>query len=203
MADYTNSSEVIVLAHQEVTFPATVVGSTQTANGKLSVYLWIYHGFTEGAQVNSDGGRIHVQTTPDDATTNEGWIDVAVFQVFTGTPVLEQLDETEAAGIKVLAVTSTTGFAAGDLIYIQDASVEADGEWATVQEVVPDVSIDIIDGLTVGKDASDIIYSNAELFTLDLDLRGVERYRVFYQHEGVTGADTVIWVRGIEVTAFA
>ena len=56
--------------------------------------------------------------------------------------------------------------------------------------------------VVVAKDTSDNIYSQAETFTMRLDLSGVARWRVIYLNEGGTSVDSAIWVRHIEVSSF-
>ena len=105
---------------------------------------------------------------------------------------------TEPSAETVLAVASTTGFVAEDILYIQDAGTLADSEWARCEQIVTDTSIDIVDGLTTGKDSSDIIFNDAEIFVAQLDLSAVGRLRVIFQHEGTTGAN--VHVKAIMVT---
>jgi len=197
MADYTQSSEVEVLAPTEITHPSSLIGSAQTSDGKIGVRLWIYHGFIE-ATANTNPGTFHVQVNP--ATSNEGWIDYAVFPTTNATPT--SIDPTNAEGIgdTLVETSSTTGAAVDQLRYWQDATA-ADGEWIRIQSFVTNTSFTLTDGLTNAKAATDLTFSDAELFTLWVDLAGVSRYRVIYHHQGATAANTAIWVRGIEVTA--
>ena len=99
---------------------------------------------------------------------------------------------TEPVGETVLAVGSTTGFAANDILYIQDASVVADGEWNRCQEIVTGTSIDLVDGLTTQKDSSDVIWNDADKFVCSLDLIAIGRIRVIFQHEGSAGCNAHI-----------
>jgi len=160
----------------------------------------MHHAFREeGANTNPQS--FFVQTNLAATGSDESWATVAQFTATDTTTFEELLDNTEAAGVTELAVTLTAGFAAGDYIYIRDASVVADGEWQQIQEIATDSTIDIMSpGLETGKDSSDTIYSDAETFTMTLDLSGVARWRVIYMNEGGTAMTTAIWVRYIEVT---
>lgn len=181
---------VSVLTHQAATHPVTIVGSSISVLTKRSVLLFLYHAYVEAA-ADTNPGKFKVQTRPDagGGSVNEHWITVAEFVAKGTTPATEAMTATEASGETVLAVASTTGFVAEDLLYIQDAGTLADSEWAECQEIVTDTSIDIIDGLTTGKDSSDFIWNDASRFVFALNLEATETYRVIWSHEGATGAN--------------
>ena len=167
-------------------------------SGALWAQIHMHHGFIEEG-ANATPASFFVQTNL--GITNESWTTVAQFTVTDATTFIENMDETEASGVVVLAVSSTTGFAANDYIYIQDASVVADGEWHQIDVIVSNTSINLVSGLVTGKDTADNIFSDAETFTMQLDLSGVARWRVIYKNEGSGPAmNTAIWVRYIEVT---
>ena len=80
----------------------------------------------------------------------------------------------------------------------------ADSEWHQIQQINSvGTDITLTAGLVTAKDTSDNIYSQAETFTMTLDLSGVIRWRVIYLNEGGTSVDSAIWVRYIEVTDIA
>jgi hypothetical protein len=148
----------------------------------------MYAGFIQAA-ANTNPGSFIVQVSGA-SSGDEDWVDVATFTLSeTGTPADEGMTATEASGETVLAVTLTAGFAALDDIYILDASVLAASEWAKIEQIVTDTTIDITDGLTTGKDSADTIFGSAERFSVYLDLTAVGRLRVIFMHEGGTGAD--------------
>ncbi len=202
MADFTQAAVADAIAHQHVTNAESVYGSSLTpTDGALWAVIHMHHGFFE-AGANATPASFFVQTNL--GITNESWTTVAQFTVTDATVVIENMDDTEASGEVVLAVTSTTDFAANDYIYIQDASVPADGEWHQIDVIVSNTSINLVSGLVTGKDTADNIFSHAETFTMTLDLSGVARWRVIYKNEGSGPAmNTAIWVRYIEVTDIA
>lgn len=204
MADFSTASLKDAIAHQAVTHPNSVYGLaggpiTPTA-GAMWAKIHMHHAFIEAA-ANTNAGSFFVQTNL--GITNENWVTEAQFTVFAGTPVTEALTATEPIGEVILVVASTTGFAADDYIYVQDAGTEADSEWHQVDKIVSNTSVDLTEGLVKAKDSSDFMWGNAENFPWRLDLSGVVRWRVIYKNEGATGANTAIWVEYIEVTDFA
>lgn len=199
MADITKTEDIVMLAHQAVTHPATITGTEQDFADELAATIVCYHGFVEAA-ANTNPGTFYVLISPSSAG-NEDWATAAEFTATTGTPDDETLSGAEAQGSTVLEVAATAGFAAGDHIYIQDTGVVADGEWSWVEQIVVNTSIDIIWGLANAKDNADIIYNDAEIFICQLDLTSVARVLVIFQHEGAAGAN--VHVKSIALTGDA
>lgn len=187
MANITKSYAV-ALAHQAVAHPATVVGSALDVSTKLGMTLVLFHAAVESAQENTNPGKFLVQTSGA-ASGNEDWATVMEFDATVSTADTEAMIATEGAGETALAVAATAGFVANDILYIQDAGVAADSEWARCREIVTDTTIDLVDGLTNAKDASDVIWNDADIFTCQLNLTSVGRVRVVFQHEGAAGAN--------------
>lgn len=184
------TDSVEVLAHQAATHPTTIKGSAIDCRTKFGALIFMYHGYVEAA-ADTNPGKFLVQVRPNagDGTVTEDWKTVAEYVAQGTTPDDEALTATEPAGETVLAVASTTGFEPEDLVYIQDTGTLADSEWGKVQEKDTNVSITLIDGLTNGKDSSDLIFNDASKFTCYLDLSAVESFRVLWMHEGAAGAN--------------
>ena len=192
------SVSVVVLTHQAATHPITIVGSSIAALTKRSVTIFMYHGYVE-AVADTNPGKFKVQVRPDagGGSVNEHWITIAEYVVKGTTPDSEALTATEGIGEKVLAVASTTGFAAEDLLYILHTTLE-NSEWAECQEFVSNTSIDIIDGLTTEQTAAaSTIFNDASKFVCSLNLNANESYRVIWSHEGGTGANGHVKVLAI------
>jgi hypothetical protein len=187
MASYSKTAGTSVLTHQAVTHPDTVKGSAQDVSTKLAATILMFHASVEAA-ANTNGGLFLVQVSGS-ASGDEDWATIAQFQAQATTADTEAMTATEPAAETVLACASTTGFVANDILYIQDTGTLADSEWGRCQEIVSNTSINLIDGLTNGKDSSDVIWNDAEIFTAQIDLEGVTRLRVVFQHEGATGAN--------------
>ena len=191
MAAYTQTIGTSLVAHQEVTHPATVKGSVVSVATKLQTKIHLFHGFIQAA-ANTNPPSWLVQVSGE-TSGDEDWVTLVEIPISeTGTPADEQLDASEGAGVTSIAVTLTAGFAAGDEIYIRDAGTAADGEWALIQEIVTDTSVELMDGLTNAKDSSDFIFGSAQKDVVTLDCATINRVRVISMHEGAAGADTVI-----------
>lgn len=186
----TKTDSVDVLTHQAATHPTTIVGSAIDCRTKIGATLFLYHGYVESA-ADTNPGKFLVQVRPDagDGTVLEHWVTVAELLAAGTTPDTEAMTATEPGGETVLAVASTAGFAVEDLLYIQDTGTLADSEWAQLRTLVTNTSITLIDGLTNGKDSSDLIFNDARRWVLPLDLTGIESFRVVWIHEGAAGAN--------------
>lgn len=205
MADYTVSAAFDLIAHQRVTHPATVIatpraGQIDAGAGLLWAILDIYHGFIETA-ANTNPGTFLIQTSPE-STGNANWVTVQRLRTIDSTPDPVDPTNAEAAGQTLIETTVTTGFAVGDYCYFEDVAAAAEGEWVYVSSLVAATSITLIEGLDNAHAATDLVRNDAESWQVSLKLDGVRRYRVVYLHQGTTGADTAIFVRGREVTEF-
>lgn len=182
------TDDTVFLTHSLITHPTTLIGSAVDVETLWKVQIDLSAGFIEAA-ANTNPGSFIVQASAR-SSGNEDWVDVFTDTIpETGTPADEALTDTENAGVKVLAVAATTGFAALDDIYILDASVLADSEWAKVEQIVAATSIDITDGLTTGKDSADTIFGSAYRRSIVLDVMAASRIRVIFMHEGAAGAN--------------
>lgn len=199
MATITKTADIAVLAHQAVTHPDTIVGSAQDVSTKLAATIVLYHGYVE-ATANTNPGSFLVQVSAA-SSGNEDWAVVATYTPYVTTPDTEAMTASEPVGETVLACASTTGFAANDILYIQDTGVVADGEWNRCQEIVSNTSINLVNGLTNAKDNADVIWNDAQVFVCQLDLTAVTRLRVVFLHEGATGAN--VHVKGLMTTGDA
>ena len=180
------------MAHQAVTHPATVVGSALDVSTKLAATLLLFHASVE-ATANTNPGEFLVQVSGA-ASGNEDWVTVYEFDATISTADTEAMTATEPIGETVLAVASTTGFVANDLLYIQDGSVVVDGEWGRCQEITGTPTINLVDGLTVAKPTGNscVVWNDADKFVVSLDLTAIGRVRIIFQHEGAAGCNAHI-----------
>ena len=196
MANITKTQGTTILTHQAVTHPGTAVGADQSVTTKLSATIVMFHALIENT-ANTNPGSFSVQVSAS-GSGDEDWVTVVEFTATAATAVTEPFTATEPIGEKVCTVASTTGFVATDQVYIIHTTL-ANSEWAKLEQIVSNTSIDLIDGLTTEQTAAaSDFWSNAEIFVAQLDLSAVGRLRVLFQHEGGTGAN--VHVKAIMVT---
>ena len=186
MASLVKTAGIAILAHSAVTHPDTIKGSAQDVSTKLAATVICFHASVEAA-ANTNPGVFLIQGSGA-ASGDEDWATIAPFSATVSTADTEALTATEPAGETVLAVAATAGFVAGDLVYIQHTTL-ANGEWGRLQEIVTNVSLNLIDGLTNEQTSSSVAWNDADVFVAQLDLTAVTRVRVVFQHEGATGAN--------------
>lgn len=200
----------VLLAHQAVANPNTVVGAavtvpnitvdadTLTQHRVDEIRIEAYHAFNQ-ATANDDPQSILIQTSLS-ISGNADWVTVVEFVPASGTPSNEVCTANEAQGDKAIDVAATAGFVAGDLIYLRD-TVATDSEWAYVENVVLNTTVDLVDGLTTAHAlTTTTIFGNAEKFVAKISVKGVERIRCVYQNEGGTAADTHVQVEYVLIT---
>lgn len=202
----------VLLAHQAVANPNTVVGTavtvpnitvdadTLTQHRVDEIRVEVYHAFNEAA-ANTNPQSILIQTSLS-TSGNADWVNVVEFTPSTGTAAVEVCTATEPVGATSIAMADASKFAAGDLVYIRD-TVVTDSEWALVQEVdtTPAEFTILVDGLTTAHALTTTsMFTLAEKFAARISLKGVERFRCVYLNEGATAVNTHIQVEYVLVT---
>lgn len=189
MANFTQSN-ITLLSHQLLTHAAdgvSIKGSATSVASNIRGMVYVYHANVETtAQVN--GARYKLQGTWN-ASGDEDWATLVEFVSNTTAVVTEDLNAVEPVAETVMAVTSTADFAPGDIVYIDDATATADGEWVEIASLVTNTTYTLVDGLTNAKAIGDDMYGPAEIFTALVDLSGISRVRMLVQLEGATGAN--------------
>lgn len=151
------------------------------------------------AIANADGVIVIIQGSFD-ASGDDAWFELVSFIGTTTVAEVEALTATEPVTETSIAVASTTNLVVIDKIYIQDASVVADGEWHRIVKVVTNTNIVIDYGLAVEKDSSDFLYTEADVFTAHLVLEGLARVNVIVVHEAATGSNLHVLAEGLFAT---
>lgn len=191
-----SKSVQVVIPHQAVTHPGTVVGVAQDILEAIQVTVFLDHALVE-AVPNSNPASWLIQVSGAVSGDDQWLTEQEILLSQSGTPPDEGLTATEPVGETVLAVVSTTGFTVLRPVYVQDAS-ETSGsgftlsEWNLVQRIVTDTSLNLLDGLTAEKDSADTIWGTAERIIYSFNVESKVRYRVVYMHEGAAGANTHI-----------
>jgi len=194
VADYTQTKSTI-LAHQAVTNPESVKGTAVDVRTALDCMVVCRHAYIEEVDPGGLEPEFHVMASLDQTATPpaDSWFKVVTFKATDpgAAPATEALTATEPVGEVVMAVASTTGFAAGNEIYIRDTGTEADSEWSTVDKIVTNTSIDLFEGLVNQKDSADIIWGSAQTFRMPIP-GAVGHVNVYYSNEGASGVDSAI-----------
>jgi len=186
MSDFTQSATQTLLAHQEVTHPANVVGAAVDCSTWLSCQIVFLIGKIE-TTANATGPTCLIQGSIE--ASGIEWFDLVRFIGSTAVAETEVATATEPIGETVIAVAATANLVVGGFIYIKDDTSVATSEWHEIVAVATDTSITLMDGLLVAKVANDDIYSNAERFSVLILCDGLKRIRACFVHQAATGSD--------------
>ena len=190
MATYAKTQGTVLLAHALVTHPATVVGTAADVTTKISATIFCFHAMIEDTP-NTNPGVFLIQASAA-GSGNEDWVTLIKFRTKVEAGAVPTQALTGAESDDTLAVASTTGFVAEDIVYIEDVGALALSEWGQVESIGTDTTIDLMDTLTAAKDASDFVWGDAEVFITQIDLSAIGRIRVIFAHDGAVAADSHI-----------
>lgn len=198
MSDITQSATQTIIAHAALTHPNMAEGTPVAVATYLSGVITIKIANVE-TTANATGVMAWIQgsfeTTGDDA-----WFDLVKLDGSKTAAETEAMTATEPVGETSLACASTTNLVVGDWIYVQDASVVADGEWCKIVKVVTNTSITIAYGLANQKDSSDFIWTEADVRSTYINCEGLKRMNVLIVHESATGSNLHVLAEGIFAT---
>lgn len=206
MANNTQAAQTL-LSHQAHTHSitdVTAIGSDLDVKTSLSAGIYIYHANIE-TTANATGVEYILQGRwSTGATSDEDWVDILTFQTGVVAAVATEIAGNEAAGQTSITVDAdpTAAFTRGIKCYVEDKSVVADGEWAIVDHSVAVTDVFIVDGLTNAKDASDTMWTQAEMYYTTVGLGGFNFVRMLMQHTAVTGSNIHFKAEMVEVTSF-
>ncbi len=200
MADYTQSATHEFIAHAALTHPSSTEGTPLACASYLEGVIFVKIANVE-VTPNATGVMVWIQASPE-TTGDDAWVTIWEAEGSITAAETEALTATEPVAETSLACASTTNLTVKDDIYIQDASVVADGEWHKIVKVVSNTSITIDYGLAVQKDSSDFIWTEADIYPIPVNCAGFKRINVIVAHEAATGANLHIEAVGIFATAF-
>ena len=148
-----------------------------SAKDRIGVNVWVGKDHTSAFAAGFDVVLQGRRNTAAGAAAH--WVDLMPLGFVPTTLSEDQaLMATEPAAETVIAVSSTTNLAVGDLILIKDTIAEADSEFSEIVVVTTDSSVTLMDGLEIGKDSSDTIYDRAKRFHGSVSLKDVEAVRL-------------------------
>jgi hypothetical protein len=171
-ADATKSSDIVLLSHQSITHPDSVISSIRVTDDFTGCGAFFYAP-VENADPTA-GALIKIQYSVSTAG-NEDWVtfpggDFAAFDTAAADEALTSASE-PAGSTQLEVADADTGWSVGQTVYIQDAGTVADGEWGYIEQrdTTPQEYLYLADGLTNAKDSSDTIWG-AEIFPFCFDI---------------------------------
>ena len=194
MATFTNTQGRSLIALQQIAASAVFVGSEISVAGYLSGYV-AAHFARDNASAPTGGARIRVEMALA-SSGNRYWHPLLTWQ--TGiVAASDQAIATHTHPGKVLGVTDTLGFVAGDVVLIQDTVTVANCEFGRIVSIVTNTSVTLEENLAVDHSTNGMLYDQAQIFQSHMiDFAGISRLRAvvdFYsQTHNQTGIVEVV-----------
>jgi hypothetical protein len=160
MPTYTKTANQTALANQRVTASTVVVGSAFDLSGKMGGAVHVRFG-RRVATASTAGANLRLEVSFKTSGT-DAWSPWAIFTTGFAACSSTTTSAQSNIGTNTLTLTSATGFAAGDVIYIDRA--DGDGEWARVKSVSGSV-ITLEDNLTATVNSGVTVSDSAEIFS--------------------------------------
>jgi hypothetical protein len=139
MSSYTKTANQTLIALQKIAANGVVVGTPVNVSSKLGGLIYARFG-RRSASAATAGVNIRLEASSKDSGDNS-WFPFAILTTAYAACQSQTLGTT-AAGQKVLAMASTTGIAAGDVLFIDNATA-ANCEWGRVSSIVANTSATI------------------------------------------------------------
>jgi len=180
MAAPSKTAAVSLLALQNIAASGNVAGSAYDASVKFAANVMIHFG-RKSSTAYTTAPTFRIEQSAK-ASGDGFWFPMAVFSPTLGALLTAQaVNGTCNAGQNVIAMTSTTNFSVGDVVYVSNGTL-ANSEWGRVKSVSSNTSITLEDNLLNAQTGSTVY--KGEMFLASLDLAGVTRLRLVDDNSG-------------------
>lgn len=166
-----NRLKTSLLSLQEIAANGVVVGTAKGIMHDASACkIWIRFG-RRAATALTASINFRVETSPD--SSGNTWNPHVTLSTQLGASVADQaVNGTVAAGATVITMADTTGFVAGDIIYIENSTV-ANSEWARIKSISAGVSVTVEEAL-INAQTGSTVFDQAEIYApVSVDLKGL------------------------------
>lgn len=180
MAVLTKVIQTPLLALQSVASNTVVISSEQDVSTALGAIILIHFG-RRAATALTTGVIFRVEASAK-SSGNGHWFPIAQVQTAIAAASDEAVSGTVSSGTNVITVASTTGLAAGDIIFLDNGTI-GNSEWGRIKSIVSNTSVTIEDNL-VNAQTGATMYDQAEIYSLDLNILAIKRIRVVVDASG-------------------
>jgi len=166
-----NRLETALLTLQEVAADGVVISTEKGIMHDASACkIWIKFG-RRAATALTASINFRVETSPD--SSGNTWNTHTILSTQLGASVADQVvNGAVAAGATVITLADTTGFVAGDVIFIENAT-PANSEWARIKSISGGVSVTIEEAL-INAQTGATVFDQAEIYNVvSIDLKGL------------------------------
>ncbi len=175
MASTLSKTDAIsVLALQTLASNSVVISNVQDVSTKFQATLLIHFGRTVNTALTT--GVIFRIEGSSRASADGYWAQLAAIQTRIVAITSQAVNGTCNSAQKVVAMTSTTGMALADYIFIKNSTL-GNSEWQKVAVITTNTSVTTEDNLLNAQTGA-TVYPNAEVYALTVDLTAIKRIRV-------------------------
>ena len=174
MAIITKTQDIPLLPLQSVASNTVVISPAEDVSTKISATVGIHFG-RRSAIALAAGVEMRIEASMTSSGDSQ-WFPLVVFKSQNAAVEAETVSGTVNPGTNVLTVASTINLAAGDLVFIDNSTIE-NSEWGRVKAISTNSSITLEDNLANAQTGS-TIYDSAEYFVAQLDLSSIGRLRL-------------------------
>jgi len=170
------------------------------APAKFAATIFVYLGRQSGSAFTTGWPNIRISASPKSAG-NDAWVPLDIYRPFEGLNIVNTtLNGAIIAGATSCIVTSATGIAAGDLLFLGDAS---SANWEIVRVLsVSGTTINFEEACTYAHGNGAQVTDQADIYQFNVDAMAYGRLRVVADNAsgGQTFAVRVLAITGNSVT---
>jgi hypothetical protein len=165
-----------VLALQSVAASSVLISSALLVPTTFAATMMIRFG---RRIATAAGAGVNFRIEGSSRASGDGfWTPLDVFQSDFVAATAQAATGTNNAGQKVITMAVTTGFAAGQIVYIDNTTI-GNSEWGRIKSVSGGVSITLEDNLQNAQNAgAATVYNKAEMYASVLDLTAMKQLRL-------------------------
>jgi len=195
MANITKTTDVSILAWQQVANQATAIGVISGLPATaLGLGLTIHLARQSGSAFTAGWPNVRVEVSSR-ASGNDAWVPIVTFQPAVGSSIVNTtLASGISAGATTLTVASPTGISAGDLLFLGDAS-SANWEVVRVRTIVSS-TVTLEEACTYAHGTGAAVYDQSDPYAPLVDLLGYTRCRVVVDNAN-SGQTIAVRVLGV------
>lgn len=179
-----------LLAHTQQATATVTRGSAIDVSSKIAIRYYIAMGRTVATALTNEV-LFRFEASPE-TSGNDNWLPIFQFTSVNGKTAASSTtinDASVSAADTSFVVTSATGLAAGDILYLRETGTPADSEW---------VRVDSMSGTTVNCEALTRNHTNginvadlAEFFSDSIDCSDIVRLRLVVNTAANASGQTV------------
>ncbi len=180
-----------LLSHTQQASATVTIGSTVDVSSAFSAHVFIHMGRTVATAL-SNQVRFRLEGSAK-SSNNDQWYPLIEWTSSDGTTTASSSTVNDASfnsADTTFVITSATGIAAGDKLYLRETGTPANSEWVRVS-AVSGTTITLEEGVTRGHTNGINVADTAESWNWDVDINAVGRIRLVVDTASATSGQTV------------